>query len=339
MKVLHAGIFQDHELGGDIILEKGLRQNGCDVERFPFREIAQSEGPEAMNHALLERGGEAELIFIGKGNFIRPGTLQELRRKGAVVAVWYGDIRQDPEPWLLELLHEVDVFFMTSGGEMLLRHRELGQCGRAAYFFNPVDPELAARYSSFPRCTQNVVWTGTMHDVAGSERRQTLEYLLGRKDVAFYGFYRPKNPAVRLLRRIRRKLFPAGPPLVRGEAYIAAIKSAKIGVGVSALQNVTRYSSDRFAHYITFGTFYLAWHFPEVERLFQTGSELVTFRGIDELRGKIEHYLANDGEREAVARAAQKRALEEYNTQNITRMMLDIIQTGRSGTFEWEEVV
>ncbi|MCC6483667.1 MAG: glycosyltransferase [Armatimonadetes bacterium] len=292
-----------------------------------------------MNRALLEHGGDADLVFIGKGNFIRPETLRALRGKGAQVAVWYGDIRPEPEPWLVELLGEVDVFFMTSGGEMLRRHKEMSGCGRAAYFFNPTDPELPVKYSYLPRGTQNVVWTGTMHDVAQTERRQTLEYLQTRADVAFYGFERPRSALARLARRVQRKIRPKGPPLVRGEAYITAIKSAKIGVGVSALQNVTRYSSDRISHYLTFGTFYLAWRFPEAERLFEPGTELVTFDSVGELHRKIEYFLANPQEREAIAWAAQKRALEQYNTRAVTKMMLDILQKGRSGVFEWEEVL
>ena len=292
-----------------------------------------------MNRQLLERSLGCDLVFIGKGNGVKRETLCEVRKRGTMVSIWYGDIRPTPEMWLIDLLHETDCYFMTSGGDELRKHKEQGHCKRAAFFFNPTDPDLPTKYHHLRRGTTSIVWTGTRHTVVQDERRKTLEYLQTRNDVQFYGFRQPGTGISGRLNKLKARLLPQGPPLVRGADYIAAIKSGKIGVGVSAIQNIPRYSSDRIAHYTTFGTFYLSWHFPEMELFFDPKRELVSFSSIDDLKTKIDYYLRNEDEREAMAQAGQKRALQEYSTQRITKMMLDVLQNGRSGMFEWEEVI
>jgi len=68
MNILHAGIFRDHQLGGDIIFEKGLLQNRCRVERFDYRFLASRYGRGRMLQRLRDQAEGKDLLFIGKGN-------------------------------------------------------------------------------------------------------------------------------------------------------------------------------------------------------------------------------------------------------------------------------
>lgn len=336
MRILHAGIFDDHELGGDIIFERGLRQNGCDVERFDYRKVDAKLGNQEMLNRLVQRASDKDMLFVGKGELLSDDALRAIRRKGVKTVLWYGDIRRVPEPWLLRLLGEVDYFFMSSGGKLLEEHFVKGKPRLAAYYFNPADPDLVGKYRDLPRCTRDIVFTGSNLYSAAKERKKTIEYLKERGDVAFWGgASEPSN----VFSRARRRLFHTMPRCVRGSEYVAVIKSARIGIGVSYLQDVPKYTSDRLSHYLTFGTFFLAWRFPEVERLFAIGKELVCFEGTEELDSKIQYYLSNPEEREAIALAGQRRITAEYNCRNITGMMLDIIQTGKSERFPWVEVL
>lgn len=337
MKVLHVGIFNDHELGGDIIFEKGLRQNGCDVERFDYRSVLASHGKDRLQQLLVDCAANKDLVFIGKGEALDRRTLAQVRRRGVLTVLWYGDIRPQPEPWLIDLLGEVDCFFMSSGDWELRRHFEQGRPGCAAYYFPPVDPELPGKFGYLPRGTLSIVFTGTAHHYADMVRQETINYLKRRGDVRFFGGAQFQNSllgvATKIVHRLRRKSL-----VVRGEAYVAAIKSGRIGVGVNAIQGVPRYTSDRLSHYLTFGTFYLASHFPEIEKLFEYGSELVWFRDVPDLNQKLAFYLNESSEREEIAARGQRRVLESFNTRAIVGMMLDIAKTGSSQRFEWVEV-
>lgn len=346
MKVLHVGIFKergfrDYELSGDIIFEKGLIQNNCEVERFDFRTLASTVGVKKMLNQLTDRANGKDLVFIGKGELIDKVTLQKIRKLGVNVALWYCDIRLEPEPWLIENLSEVDYFFATFGGRVLEEHFTKGKPGLAAYFLNPSDPELVLKYKHLPRCTRKVVFTGSNYEFACKERRETIKYLKNRKDVIFFGYFESRNKYENFLKRKIEKLTRSRfhSEWLPGPKYIAVIKSACVGIGASLLQNVSRFTSDRLSHYLMFGTFYMPWKFPEAELLFDLEKELICFDSIQDLDSKIEYYLSNPEEREQIVLAGQKKVLNEYNCKNMVGMILDIIKTGKSNRFDWVEVL
>jgi hypothetical protein len=340
MEILHAGIFRDHDLGNDIIFEKGLTMNGHTVERFDYRTILTRIGQHAMYRALVDRAKNKDLVFIGKGQELSPGVLSEVREEGVKIALWYGDMRPRPEPWLLANLCHVDYFFMSSGGETLKRYFVEGKPRVAAYFFTPSDPDLPEKYASIPRGNKDLVITASPHLFASKERVETVKYLRNRRDVQWFGGvdWLPHMTGSSLTSRALRRLM-ARRKWVRGPEYVKAIKSAKIGIGVSAYQHIPKYTSARLTHFLTFGTFYLPWRFPQLNQLFREGKEIVSFEGISDLDMKIRYYLEHADEREEISKNGQRRILTEYNTKRITAMMLDVIRCGYSDKFEWVEVL
>jgi hypothetical protein len=340
MEILHAGNFHDHDLGTDIILEKGLRINGHTVERFDYRAIMERIGRHAMHRALLDQAKHKDLLFIGKGEALSPEVLSDVKQEGVEIALWYFDMRSKPEPWLLANLRYVDYFFMSSGGDVLKEYFVEGRPRLAAYCFIPSDPDLPKKYASIPRGNKAIVITASPHRYANKERVETVNYLRNRRDVEWLGGidWLPYMAGNSLFSRALRRLM-ARRNWVRGPDYVKAIKSAKIGIGVSAFQHIPKYTSGRLTHFLTFGTFYLAWRFPQLDRLFKEGEEIVSFEGVSELDTKIQYYLDHGDEREEIAKNGQRKILTEYNTERITGMMLDIIRSGSSNRFEWVEVL
>lgn len=334
MNILQVGIFNDHELGGCIVFEKGLKQNNCNVERFDYRYFAAVYGIEEMNRMLIDKASNKDLVFIGKGELIKKETLKEIRKKDIKTVLWYGD---PPYVWLLNLLPEIDVFFMSSGGEVLKHHFIEGKPKIAAYYFNPSDPELSERFNYLPRGFRNIVYTGAAHSIGQRERIDVMEYLTKRSDVSFFGGAENLAPK-RIFQRIKCHFFPQTIKYIRSVDYIQVIKSAKIGIGVSNLQNVDKYTSDRLTHYLEFGTFFLASYFPKAELIFEPEKEIVYFKNISDLDSKIKYYLNNSAERELIVKAGAKKIIECYNTQNMVAMMLEIVKTGNSNKFPWVEI-
>ena len=347
MKILHVGIWQDDEVG-EVILEKGLLLNGHEVSRFDYRGLASKFGVEGMNNMIIDQATKmnCEMVFIGKGELVNRKTLHKLRKKGIIVTLWYGDYRKPPNNWLIDNLHETDFFFSTSGGSTLQSYFEKGSPGVASFFIVPSDPELSMKWRFYPRGTKDVVFTGSNHNlggfgIGGLERNQTIDYLTTRDDVEFWGYYKStnnyKNQLMRFLERLTQSRFHS--KWISGDEYIRAIISAKIGVGVSLVQNIQKYSSVRLQHYLMFGTFYLAWHFPQIEELFNVGRELVCFHNVKELEDNIDYYLVNDKERETIAKNGQSAMIYRYNTKNIMGMILDVIEKGSSQRFPWIEIL
>jgi spore maturation protein CgeB len=124
---------------------------------------------------------------------------------------------------------------------------------------------------------------------------------------------------------------------VRGLEYVKIIKETKIGIGVNLKENIPYYTSDRLTHYMMFGTFFMTYYFPNILDLFSK-DELIYYENIQDLDEKIKFYLKNDTERERIARNGQKKILEKYNTKNIVKMMLEILENGNSNMFSWVQV-
>jgi spore maturation protein CgeB len=58
---------------------------------------------------------------------------------------------------------------------------------------------------------------------------------------------------------------------------------------------------------------------PNLAELFAPGEEVVSYTGVDDLVGKIKHYLARPEDAARIAAAGQRRTHSEYSTQNRAR--------------------
>jgi hypothetical protein len=341
LKVVQPGMFTDHELGGDFIFNKGLLLNNCEVEKFDYQVAASQSGLDAMKEHLIKLCKGKDLLFIGKGQAFDRKMLQSVRAGGTKILLWYGDIRPAPEKWLINMLPEVDCFFMSSGGEVLERYFQEGRPKRAAFYLNPSDPDILSKYKNEEiEKTVNIVFTARFNRIASQKRGKVIKYLKSRNDVSFYGSAE-RSLLFNIMVRLQRRLFGIQPFLneIRGIDYIKAIKSAKIGVGVNTIDNIPYYTSDRLTHYLMFGSFYITNFFYGIEKLFKENEELVWFKNIEELDEKIEYYLSHAEERMRIARAGQQKMLNDYNTKNMTAMMLEILFKGTSARFPWVQIL
>lgn len=335
MNILYIGIFDDHPVDGDIVFEKGFKLNGCSVERFKYREIAAQKGLEIMNKEIIERSENKDLVFIGKGELVYSSTLKYLRGKGIIISLWYGDIRATPEQWLIDLLPNVDVYFMSSGGEVLKHYYQIGRPKVAAYYFNPSDPEIVASNNMVQR-KNKIVFAGTKYSFAGAYRKEIIRYLETRKDIELYG----KNDIVNIKGFIKNKIIYGQKwnYRARGAQYIDILKGYAMGIGINAYNDVPMYVSDRLTHFMEFGTCMVQSYFIGIEKLFDIDKELFTYHNKAELELKLA-LLKEEGLINEVAKKGQDKILKQYNTCNITCMMLDIIKNNKSDRFEWIETI
>ena len=63
----------------------------------------------------------------------------------------------------------------------------------------------------------------------------------------------------------------------------------------------------------------------DLGELFAPGTEVVTYRHPHECLEKVRHYLAHDGERLAIARAGQRRALGEHTYEHRMQELVDLL--------------
>lgn len=317
------------------MLNEGFRANSIVPQEFDYRQVANRVGRAEMNTRLIDAAKGYDLVFIGKGELIDRATLASIRKAGSLVAIWYGDMRPKPPSWLIENLHECDLFFMTTAGEVLKKIFQSGKPGKAAFFLNPANPALVEKFDHIQRSVDPPLFTATIHPYIGEERKTIYQYLCRRGDVQIIG-----SPDKYFRSRFLQKLYLRFRPIryVRGEKYVESIIRSRFGIGVSAFQGKKYYTSDRLSHYLTFGKLYLAYRFPGCEDLFENGKHIVFYEGVQDLELKIEYYLHNKEIAEEIGRQGQNKMITDYNTQRMVRMMLDIINTGYSHMFPWVEI-
>jgi hypothetical protein len=127
-----------------------------------------------------------------------------------------------------------------------------------------------------------------------------------------------------------RSLYPIAP--VVGEYYTKAISGAKIALCFLSKLNRDTYTRRNFEIPAT-GTFMLSEYSADLATLFKEGREAEFFRSREELLAKVKHYLANDAERDAVAKRGRERLLRDgHDVLSRMRQMLDQIrETGGVG--------
>lgn len=340
--ILQLGIFKDHNLGGDYIFNKGLIENNCTVEKFDYREYSKKYGIDSMYSEVLKSSKEKDIIFISKGEILKPELLKEIKKNGTRIILWHGDIHSNiynnVEKWLENLLPYIDCFFLSQGGNILKNYFDIGKPKIASFYFNPSNPLLLNEYNFKLEKIRNITFTARFSKLADSKRSKVINYLKTRDDVSFFGDSHKSllfNILSRINHRLTGKYFDMNE--VRGLDYVKVIKESKIGIGVNLKENIPYYTSDRLTHYMMFGTFFMTYYFPNIRDLFSE-NELVYYENIEDLNDKINFYLKNEYEREKIARNGQKKILEEYNTKNIVKMMLEIFENGYSDIFPWVQI-
>lgn len=107
------------------------------------------------------------------------------------------------------------------------------------------------------------------------------------------------------------------------EETVAVYNSAAIVLG---LQNSTFHLTQRTFEVLGAGGFLLTVRTQAVERLFSPGWHLAAAASADETVALAEHYLANVGERRAVARNGQAEVYERHTYRHRAARMLELVR-------------
>lgn len=109
-----------------------------------------------------------------------------------------------------------------------------------------------------------------------------------------------------------------------GEEMVKVISAAKVSL------NSVGYFMPRGGNMRTFeiagiGTFQLIDRYDPA--WFQEGEEIVSFQDHQDLRAKLTYYLQHAEERQKIAQAGRKRALECHTYKNRMKALIDLVQS------------
>lgn len=248
-----------------------------------------------------------EMLLVFKGMFVRPETLESIRRLGVRSYCFYPDISfRTHGPYLPAALPRYDWVFTTKSFGLNDLREQLGMT-RASKINHAFDPDLHR-----PVCL-------THDDIS--------RY---RCDVSFIGTWSPKKERVlttlvsaRPNLRVRvwgdqwNRAKAAGPlakhiegRAVVGAEYVRAIAASAINLGILSEQRTGSSAGDLITSR-TFSTpacggFLLHERTDEVLQIFVDGSSIVCYGSDTEMVARVDEFLATPARRHAIAECGRR---------------------------------
>ncbi len=251
-----------------------LERQGHYVLRMP-RQVVFS--PVRLSYALAQV--EADVLLLSKTPEITAEQLRYVKdATGVKVVFWTFDWMQHPETWAwyAPLARIADVCFQTDGyggtGYEGINRVELHQ-GAFPDLHHPVVPTVEER----EKFTADVAFCGSVY----SPRRRELIKELSRYDFKLWG-----NATEELW----------------GRPFAAMVACSRIVVCDNWTNDVPGYWSDRVYLTMACGGFVAAAFVPGMERVFDSGEDLIWWHDFRNMHAAIEHFLAAEGHRQDIAR-------------------------------------
>jgi spore maturation protein CgeB len=262
------------------------------------------------------------LFFVFKGRYVAPEAVERVRELGATAVNFYPDVSFTAHgPYIPRALAKYDWVFTTKTFGVDDMARTLG-VRNASFMPHGYDREVHRPIR------------------LGAEDR--AKYAC---DVSFVGTWSPKKQRflerlADLLPDLRVRVWgsqwgPARATLgsrvegvhVLGDEYAKALVASRVNLAILSEARAGASSGDlitsRTFHIPATGAFMLHERTPELLERFDEGAECACFSTAEEAAEKVRYYLANEGERLAVAAAGLRRC--ETSGYSIDRRAADVL--------------
>lgn len=264
-------------------------------------------------------------VLVYKGAFVQPETLRAWKAQGIPLVVFYPDVSFLAHgPYIPRCIPLYDHIFTTKtfAADDLAQHfnypRE--QVTFIPHGFDPVLHRPLPIIAENLRCQASFIGNYSPHKAALLE---SLALALPGLELKIWGGTWGQYQGHILRPYIQ------GQGLL-GDAYVAAINASDINLGILSEQVKGASSGDlitsRTFHITGSGGFMLHQRTAEAVQYFLEGQEAAFFDGPEELAEKVRYYLAQEGERKAIAKQGHDRAMREYSLDARGREVLGVLR-------------
>lgn len=252
-----------------------------------------------------------------------------LRNQNIVTAYWFVENWRHMTYWR-DIAAQYDYFFHIQPGEFEGKLSEAG-CEHHAYVQTACDPQVHKPLTLSPAETDTYACDISF---AGAGYHNRNQLFAGLTDYNFK-IWGVEWHARELLPLVQQSGERFGP-----ETFAKIVAASKINLNLhsSATHDGVDPRCDainpRVFEIAACGGFQVCDPCKGLEDLFDTETEIPTYRNLGELRERIDHFLAHPEERNAITAAARKRALESHTYEHRAKEMLDHILEGFADRIE-----
>lgn len=257
-----------------------------------------------------------DVVFmqIQEAGKVNNESLKCLRHTGAFVVNWSGDVRAPLPNWYIETGKRIDLTLMTNLNDVdTLRNNGVN----ADFLQIGYDPGIYKPNYSVNK-TIDIVFSANNHGNSfplSGARRDLAHQLKSCYGDRFhvYGVNWP---------------FASGNLNHSQKAEAAMYQQAKIAINMSHF-NYKRYTSDRMLRILGCGVMCLSHRFPEIEKDYEDGKDLVCFDNVNDLIKKINFYLDNPEQRNIIAQSGYQKAINELTFDKMIEGLVSFYKQNR----------
>ena len=277
--------------------------------------------PNLLQKKVLEEvnGHKPDVVFmhLQREGVITLDTIRKIKEAGAVIFSWSGDVRFPTPQHYLDLGKHIDSTLFSNMNDVEFCNEngvnsDFLQVGYDSIQFSPIGYTI----SNFPE----IIFMGSNYDNVFPLSKYRYEMVLALKKEfgSNFGLFGTKwgDLADGNINNYREE----------GTAY----RSCKIAINLSHFA-YKRYSSDRLFRILGSGAFCLTHHYPEIEKDFNVGSDLVVWDDIDDLIVKIKEYLLKDEERKMIAKNGYYNVFHNFTWHNFAENILTLTNKYSNG--------
>ena len=342
LKILHVTNFNERHNGrlfyntGKRINNGFLRLNHSVLEFSDrdivsyYRSINDLNGSKRLNNKLIEviSNYVPDLIVLGHADLIKKETLEFIKKNypNIKIAQWFLD-RMDSE-WsvnrkrFLDKIDIVDSSFCTTDPVSLKFPKKYS----INYLPNPVDASFEKLHNYKSKHFNNDVFFAMSHGVHRGvlkkgkfdKRENIIEKLISKTPNIRFDLYGMKNKQP-----------------VWADNFINAIAESKMGLNLSQGKPVKYYSSDRLSQLIGNGLMVLVDEETKYMDFFDD-NEVVFYKNLNDLSGKIIKYSNDDKLRSKIAKKGRDKYFKYFNSSIVADFIINKTFNFKKKKFFWE---
>lgn len=267
------------------------------------------------NQTVLEqaRASAFDFVLVFKGNFLKPETVNQLRKCGKPVYNFYPDVSfRDHGPDIPASLRFYDCVFTTKSyhGERELKEFAIKDLKHVRHGF---DPEVHRPISLSETMAQRYACDASFVGCWSPEKEATLLHLTrNRPDLVVRVFGPGWNHSSSQFRRLLGTRLHPG---VFGDELVMVYRSSRVNLGLLSAARSDRLVRDqttaRTFQIPATASFMLHEDTAEVRELFRNGEEVLLFKNEDELLEKLDLVLNDSSLRKRIAEQGFQRCQRE----------------------------
>ena len=295
-----------YSLRYDIYFYKPLQKMFSRVIPYDYHRQLAEIGVKGVNEKVIELVKQEHpkyvLCLATRYEFL-PSTFDMIRKEGSIVIKWFFDDEHRFDDYSKWWVPHLD-YCVTHDIEAVPKYRALG----------------ARVIHAFP--------------CEGIPINRDWSNIEEKYDVSFVG-KKPLPGREQYINEIRKRSIPVH---VLGDGWgrylpfeemIDICRTTKINLHFSRVVGSTRLGlKGRISIVCLAGGFLLAEYVPGIEKYFEIDREIVCFKNVEEMIDKINYYLNHDEERQAIAQAGWKRAINEYTPFHMLSRVFGEIEKG-----------